>query len=278
MIRIKPYVRSEGSGPNVVLLHSSGSSGKQWEALGAALAGRFRTHAVDLHGHARTAAWPLERRMRLDDDLALIEPLVHAPGGVHLVGHSYGGALALKAAATHPKRVLSVSVYEPVLFRLLVDYHPRDRAATEVIIAAASILNWLELGDAHRSAQRFVDFWSGDGSWRELAGAQQDGIASRMPAVVAHFHALFHDTMDMATLSQLRMPVLCMQGGKTRAATQRLAELLRVTLPRAEHVMFAGMGHMGPLTHAHEVGRHIEAFLDSQVERGAQRAQMLQAA
>lgn len=278
MIRIKPHVRSEGSGSNVILLHSSGSSGKQWEALGAALVNRFRTHAVDLHGHARTAAWPLERRMRLEDDLALIEPLIHAPGGVHLVGHSYGGALALKAAAMHPDRVLSVSVYEPVLFRLLFDYHPRDRAATEVTIAAASIRNWLELGDTHRSAQRFVDFWSGDGSWRELPGAQQDVIASRMPAVVPHFHALFNDTMDMATVSQLQMPVLCMKGGRTRAATRRLGELLRIALPRARHLTFARMGHMGPLTHAHEVGRQIEAFLDGQVERGAQRGQMLQAA
>jgi pimeloyl-ACP methyl ester carboxylesterase len=277
MIRTKPHVRSSGHGPRVVLLHSSGSSGRQWDALTSVLEGRFHTHAVDVHGHGRTAAWPHSHAMRLEDDVALLEPLVRAPGGVHLVGHSYGGGLALKTAAMFPEQVLSVTVYEPVLFRLLFDYQPRDRAATEVKIAAASIRHWLELGHSYRSAGRFVDFWSGDGAWAALPAERQSAIASRMPAVVAHFVALFGDTMKMQTLKQLEMPVLCMTGGKTRAATRRLAELFRIALPRAKHLTLPGVGHMGPVTHSGIVNRHIVSFL----EQGAtttQEAPLLQAA
>ena len=72
----KPHVRSVGHGPTVVLLHSSGSSGRQWDALTADLQSRYRLHAVDLHGHGATPAWTDGRPMRLEDDLALVQPLL----------------------------------------------------------------------------------------------------------------------------------------------------------------------------------------------------------
>lgn len=262
MNKIRPHVRSCGDGAPVVLLHSSASSGRQWESLATTLSRRYRAHAVDLHGHGGTLAWTDTRPLRLDDDVALVEPLLHAPGGAHLVGHSYGGALALKIAALHPDRVKSVVVYEPVLFRLLFDYRRRDRAASEVLIAAASIRNWLALGFAERAAQRFVDFWSGTGSWEALSAPQQQLIAARIPVVVAHFHALFDDSLDLAAVSRLPMPVLSLSGSATRAATRRIGELLRHALPQATHVTFAEVGHMGPITHSTAINALIRRFLD----------------
>lgn len=256
--------RTAGSGPDVILLHSSGSSGRQWDPLVGRLRERFRLHAVDLHGHGGTPAWSDRRRLQLEDDAALVAPLLHATGGAHLVGHSYGGGLALKLAAMHPGRVRSVVVYEPVLFRVLFDYHPRDRASTEVTIAAASIRNWLERGDPQRSAQRFVDFWSGDGTWSRLPSAHREVIAARMPAVVGHFHALFNDTLTRADLTRLAMPVLCLTGARTRLATRRIGELLRFAMPDAMHATLPAMGHMGPVTHAAAVSDRIARFLDAQ--------------
>jgi pimeloyl-ACP methyl ester carboxylesterase len=262
-----PHIRTAGSGPDVVLLHSSGSSGRQWEPLAARLRDRFRLHAVDLYGHGGTPAWNEPRRLRLEDDAALVEPLLQSPGGVHLVGHSYGGGLALKLAAMHPDRVRSVVVYEPVLFRLLFDYQPRERASTEITIAAASIRNWLELGHPQRSAQRFVDFWSGEGAWDALPVVHREVIAARMPAVVGHFRALFNDSLTRGDLARLSMPVLCMSGSRTRASTRRLSELLRFAMPDATHLTLDGMGHMGPVTHAAAVIDRMTRFLDAQAVR-----------
>lgn len=261
MIVTKPHVRSVGDGEHVVLLHSSGSTGRQWATLADELSQCFRTHAVDLHGHGGTPAWSIARPLTLDDEIALVEPLLRAPGGVHVVGHSYGGALALKIASLFPHHVKSVAVYEPVLFRLVVDACPRDRAAIEVLDAAKSIGHWLDLGDADRAAGRFVDFWAGAGTWSALPANQRELIAARMPAVARHFHALFHDSLDLAAVANLPMPVLCLTGAKTRAVTLRIGELLRHALPEAAHVMLEGMGHMGPISHAPEVARQVSRFL-----------------
>jgi len=278
MIVTKPNVRSVGEGESVVLLHSSASSGRQWATLADRLGRRFRAHAVDLHGHGATPAWPHDRPMKLEDEIALIEPLLRVPGGVHVVGHSYGGALALKIAALFPRRVKSVAVYEPVLFRLLFDYRPRDRAASDVLMTATSLHNWLELGHLERAAQRFVDFWSGAGSWDALPAPHRELIAARMPAVAGHFHALFHDTLDLTAVSRLPMPVLCMTGARTRAVTRRISELLRYALPDARHVVLDGMGHMAPVTHAAAVVDCIAGFLDELPQYSLLPAPLLQAA
>ena len=277
-MKSKPNVRSRGEGPPVVLLHSSGSSGRQWDTLVNGIEGRFRLHAIDLHGHGGTPAWLGDHVLRLDDDAALVEPLLQAPGGVHLVGHSYGAALALKLAALYPDRVRSVVAFEPVLFRLLADFNPRDNAAREVVAAAASIRHWLELGHVERSAQRFVDFWSGDGSWTALPANHQQVITARMPSIVAHFRALFADPMKRGTLSKLNMPVLCLTGEKTRPTTRRLGELLRYRMPQATHATLTGMGHMGPVTHPIQVASRIAGFLDAQEMLAAESESLLEAA
>ena len=277
-MKSRPHVRSSGEGPRVVLLHSSGSSGRQWETLVHGVQDRFRLQAIDLHGHGGTPAWLGEHALRLEDDAALVEPLLQAPGAVHLVGHSYGGALALKLAAMHPERVSSVVVFEPVLFRLLLDYSPRDASSTKVRVAAASIGHWLELGHVERSAERFVDFWSGAGSWASLPASHRQVIAARMPSIVAHFRALFADAMTRDTLSALHMPMLVLTGEKTRSTTRRLGELLRCWMPQATHQALTGMGHMGPMTHPTQVASRIAGFLDAQVMLGSGNDLLLEAA
>ena len=259
----KSHIRSVGQGPTVVLLHSSGSSGRQWDGLMTALQSSYRLHAVDLLGHGSTPAWADGQRLRLEDDLALVQPLLTSAVPVHLVGHSYGGALALKLAALMPERVASVAVYEPVLFRLLLDYQPRDRVTTEVLIAAQSIRNWYELGHSERAAQRFVDFWSGAGTWERLPPVPRQLVAARIGSVIGHFNALFGDSLTREALSRLDLPILCMTGAQTRPAPRRIGELLRYALPRATHEVVANAGHMGPVTHGQAVAWRIGAFLDA---------------
>lgn len=259
------HARSVGHGPTVILLHSSASSGRQWDPLVATLQSRYRLHAVDLHGHGATAPWIAERPMRLEDELARLQALLRSDARVHLVGHSYGGALALKLAAAQPDRVASVTAYEPVLFRLLRDYSPRDRTLSDVRITARSIRGWHALGRADLAARRFVDFWSGEGAWDRLPPVPQQLIASRMGSVIGHFDALFGDTLTRAELGELAMPVLCMTGARTRPAARRIGELLRFAMPRAVQETVPGAGHMGPVTHASAVAGRIGAFLDDHV-------------
>jgi pimeloyl-ACP methyl ester carboxylesterase len=247
---------------SVVLLHSSTGSARQWAGLAEQLAPQYRVHAVDFHGHGVQSGWTGPSRMTLADDAALAAPLLAAPGGVHLVGHSYGGAVALKLATLHPQAVRSVTVYEPVLFRWLIDDDLHALAAREVVAVAEAVRRAVVRGDHEAAAERFIDFWSGAGTWALWPGGRREGIAARMDAVRLHFEALIAEPLRGRELVRLPMPMLCLSGTRTVAATRRIAALLRDAVPRARHELLPGLGHMGPVTHAALVNARIQAFLD----------------
>jgi pimeloyl-ACP methyl ester carboxylesterase len=251
--------------PTVVLLHSSASSARQWEGMIKALRPQFRVHAVEFHGHGAQPEWQGATRMTLADEAALVAPLLAQAGGAHLVGHSYGAAVALKLATLHPGLVRSLVAYEPVLFRCLIDDLDHHWPAQDVVVTADAIRSLLASNQAQAAARRFVDFWSGAGAWQSLPAGKQGAIAARMPAVTQHFDALFADTMQPAQLARLGLPMLFLSGARTVAAMRRLAGVLRLALLHADHEVLPDMGHMGPITHAPQVNRRIAQFLNARL-------------
>ena len=249
--------------PAVVLLHSSASSSRQWQGLVDALESRYRVFAVDLHGHGARPPWPGPAPLSLADEAALVAPILARCGSAHLVGHSYGGAVAIKLATLYPQAVRSIVVYEPVWFRLLID-SGAGPAATVPLELGAALQERMAQGDAAGTAQRFVDFWSGTGAWRSLPGAKQAAIVERMPSVMAQFDALVGESAAPWRAARLVMPRLLLAGGASNDTARRITALLRAEWPDARHETLPGLGHMGPITHAPRVDARIAAFLDAQ--------------
>jgi pimeloyl-ACP methyl ester carboxylesterase len=245
----------------VVLLHSSAASARQWDALVAALSGRYRVRAIDLHGHGAAPAWRGLKPFTLADDAALVAPLLVEAGSAHLVGHSYGGAVALKLATIQPRRVKSVVAYEPVLFRTLLEEDAWGLPARDVRAIADLVRDCLRIGKPIEAARRFVDFWSGRAGFDRMAPARQAAIAERMATVQLHFEALFADAPSTGELQRLAMPRLFLTGTRTVATTRRLGELLRQHVPSAAHERLPGSGHLGPITHAAAFNARVAAFL-----------------
>jgi pimeloyl-ACP methyl ester carboxylesterase len=249
----------------VILLHSSGSSARQWEGLIEALRPRYRVRAVEFHGHGMRAPRDAISPMRLADDAALVSPLLHEAGAAHVVGHSYGAAVALKLASMHSARVRSLVAYEPVLFRWLLDDAGSASPLQDILSVVQSMREGLARGDERSAARLFVDCWSGKGSWDALPGSRQGPIATRMHAVLQHFDALFAEPLAGWQVASLGMPMLFLSGACTVPAARRIAELSRLAVPHARHAVLAGMGHMGPITHASAVNHWIAGFLHAQL-------------
>jgi pimeloyl-ACP methyl ester carboxylesterase len=249
--------------PAVILLHSSAASARQWDALTALLRPAFDVQAIDLHGHGARPAWPGPAPMALADEAALAaDVLRRCVGRVHLVGHSYGAAVAFKLATLQPQRVASVAVYEPVLSGWLRD--AGDRAVDDAYAIASTIDIELRAGREHEAARCFVDFWSGAGAWHRLPPAAQASVARRMTSVAAHFGVLFHEPMTPTMVAALALPMLYLSGGRTVRVTQRIAALAHCLLPAARHEEMPGLPHLGPITHADAVAQRIARFVDVQ--------------
>jgi pimeloyl-ACP methyl ester carboxylesterase len=246
-----------GAGPLVLCLHSSTGSQAQWRTLADRLADRAEVMTPDLYGHGRSPAWPEGAANTLDTDARAVMALVRAQRprlaqeGLHLVGHSYGGAVALRIALRHPQLVRSLTVYEPVLFGLLRGAdEAAEPALDEVREIARSVQSLVRAGELAAAAQVFVAYWGGAGAWPAMNEAQQATVVHRISTIPRHFDALFAARPDARLWQRLQMPVWLLHGSATRASARAVADRLATLLPCVQRAEIPGAGHLGPVTHA----------------------------
>ena len=177
---------------SVVCLHASASSGHQWRVLQSRLTGRYRVFAPDLYGVADTPPWADEGGLTLADEVALLEPMFAAAGkSFHLIGHSYGGAVAARAALANPGRIRSLVLIEPVLFGLLIAEDPGQPAAREIVAVRDDTSAAADRGALESAGERFVDYWMGSGTWANMPSPRRVAVAQAMPNVRNEWSALF---------------------------------------------------------------------------------------
>ncbi|WP_457321683.1 alpha/beta fold hydrolase [Roseateles sp. P5_E11] len=239
----------------VVCLHSSAASGKQWRRLVARGGDAWQWHTPDLYGHGGRPDWPELMPSQLSVEAnGVLAGLPFAPNqGFHLVGHSYGGAVALQMALQQPQRVLSLTLYEPVAFGVLPALGPNEPEWEEISTVAATLGAALDRSDDFGAARGFCAYWQGRDVWPEMDIAAQLRIAEAMPTVRRHFEALFAAQWSDSLLDLLRMPVQLICGSATRASARRVAQSLSVRLPLVKLQMLEGAGHMAPITEAARV-------------------------
>jgi pimeloyl-ACP methyl ester carboxylesterase len=258
----QPWVLEAGDGPGLVCLHSNASTSGQWKPLAQRLSWRHRVLAPDLYGAGRSPEWRWQRHLTLADEAELIEPVLARAGTpLALVGHSYGGAVALVAALRQPRRVGALVLYEPSLFAWVDADTPRPNDADGIRAAVEDAARLLGAGHRDAAAERFIDYWMEPGSWQRMPERRRAAIAATIPNVRRWGRALFAEPTPLAALRSLDVPVLLMIGDRTTASARAVTTRLLGALPQRELHEFEDVGHMGPVTHPDRVNAVIEQFL-----------------
>lgn len=257
------HVEEAGSGPTVLLLHSSGLSGRQWRRLVPRLVqSGYRAVVPDLTGHGASPEWLEPRPFSYRNDVEAIGAMLEELGPAHLVGHSFGGLVALLVALERPRLALSVTAYEPVAFGVLDPARDADALAE----LDGNAFRWGPTAEDREGWLRaFVEYWNGKGAWdglREDAKAEFRRVAW---AVHREVTTLLEDRTTAADYAALRCPVHLLHGETSPMSERRAVQRLAEALPGARdpetgmlrlHAV-RGAGHMGALTHGDQVGAII---------------------
>ena len=239
--------------PLALLLHSGGFTSRQWRKLAQQLAPSHDVLAPDLIGYGGDP-WPPGKPFHFRLDIERLTGMLDRPADV--VGHSYGGLLALQLALARPEAVRSLAVYEPVAFGILgeADADARAQLALPAYHADAAGVDeaWL---------RGFVEWWSGPGAWAALAEVTRAGFRAVAWKLYQEVASLMADTTDRARYGTIAAPTLLLGGGRTPQTERRTLERLAEALPHARLEIFPEMGHMGPITHADAVNAAIAAHL-----------------
>ena len=249
--------------PVVIPVHCSGSSGRQWLDLAARLGDRFHVRPVDLIGSTDGPDWagrgPIDLAAQAQTILATAGP---DTGPVHLVGHSYGGAVALKAALALGPRLASLTLIEPSLFNILGGGDQSVCPLYQEIRSIADRVGTAVLaGDFHGAMAIFVDYWNRPGSWDRIKPSAQDRLAAQGLQAAMDFSALLGERTALVDYSRIAAPVLVLYGSDSPAPSITICKRLAAATHGAALHRVAGAGHMLPITHADHVNPLIDAFL-----------------
>jgi pimeloyl-ACP methyl ester carboxylesterase len=261
----------------VIALHCSGAGASEWYSLAEALGDDYELLAPEQYGSATNGAWTGEHAFTLSDDAAGAIALIDASQSkVHLVGHSYGGGVALHVALARPSQIASMVLYEPSAFHLLRQLGaPGAEAFSEIAGVARRIADGVLTGDYRRAVAGFVDYWSGTGSWETMRPAAQRALIRWAPKGPLDFHALIENPTPPNAYRTLKFPVLIMRGEHALKPSRIIADRLAELLPDSRLLIIDGARHMGPFTHASKVAglivRHVNT-IDAQSRQAKSRA------
>jgi pimeloyl-ACP methyl ester carboxylesterase len=252
----------------VIALHCSGGGAGQWRSLAEMLGRHYDVLAPEHYGCETSGAWTGEHAFTLADEAARTIALIDkSEKQVHLVGHSYGGSMAL---------------YEPSAFHLLRQMgEPGVDAYAEIAGVARRISHGVANGDYRTAVAAFVDYWNVPGAWAALRPSAQTALIRWAPKGPLDFRALMNEPTPVNAYRDLSFPVLILRGERAPRPTRMIAEGLAELLPASRRIVIGGAGHMGPLSHAPEVSaliaRHI-AEADAQPRRRPHVAENVRAA
>lgn len=242
----QPDALVAGAGPTVILLHASVSGARQWRVTMETLSDRFRVIAVNLHGYGETPRWTGPEPQTLADQARLVLPVLPADGApVRIVGHSFGGSVAMKAAAILGARVDRLVLIEPNPFTLLQQENRASFAEAQalcaIIRAAGRTGNWTE------AARQFATYWTGPGSWEAMPSHRRTGFAEALRPNLHEWDAVMN---EQATLDDWHRDLPAHTTVIHAADTVRsIAEIVDV-MQRGTNWTFRQIpegGHMAPL-------------------------------
>ena len=243
----------------VVALHCSLGSGHQWARLREQLASRHQVITPDISGYGNNPG-PFVLPTTLAEEVDLLsDRLGEAIGPIHLVGHSYGGAVAFKIATDSPLagRVRSLTLIEPVLPTILLENGSDRRLHEHFVRLAHAIYEDLWNGASWEAIEKFLAFWKGSGPEEKLSSNALVRMIGHAEKLAFDFTAVLAEQNVTAAAAAIRVPTLLISGGLSPYLTQRVTGRLASTIANADSKYLPAAGHMLPVTHAGVVNSHI---------------------
>ncbi len=257
------FLEAGSSDRVVMLVHSSASGARQWRRLMDDLKGQFRVRAVNLFGYGKTPPWCGETMQSLDDQASLVEAAIPADASeIYLVGHSFGGSVAMKAAARLASRVSRLVLLETNPFSLLAQ-KGRVEAFAEAMDLRDYIKKFGALGDWVTAAAKFADYWGGAGLWREMSSERRTAFAQALKPNFFEWDAVMNEPTSAEQWAiQLPRATLLVYDPDTVLPVREIASILRQSCHAWTYKEVPGAGHMAPLTHPDLINPLVTSFLN----------------
>jgi len=255
-----------GSGPLVILIHGSVSDYREWEKQLGPLAQHYQVVAYSRRFH-----WPNARPgkdadasvasvdRQVDDLAALVKSLGSTPA--HIIGHSFGGAVALNFALRYPALVRTLVLVEPAVSSVLGDKPENSEATKEGQAIRAKMKEAFDSGDAQRIVRTYAEHVA-PGEFERATTAVREMLIANVQAFQLDFTSP-RPVLTCDDAQRVSAPVLVVSGDRSPLGLQRIAAAAAKCIPKARLITISGATHWVQHDHPEEFNAAVLSFLAS---------------
>lgn len=253
-----------GEGPAILFVAGSFSTPAAWRTMQKHLPAGYRFVGTSLCGYGDTQDTRTLDDLDIHHQTRVVEAVaerVDAP--VHLVGHSFGGTIALASALTGKVEVLSLATFEANPLALI-----RARGRNDLYEATRRMSEEFEtahLAGETDAAGRIIDFWGGAQSFENLPEPVKEYCRATCGANVLDWRTAFRFQAGMNDYATLDIPCLVVRGGLANEAMVEITDALVASLANCRSAVVQGAGHFLITSHAEQCASLLSDFLSDVV-------------
>lgn len=244
------YYEVYGSGSPIVFIHGSFASTSTWKKMIATLSKEHLCITIKLPGHGGMpnpddfAAPSMETEFQIIEDV--IRKVTDEP--VHLVGHSFGGVVALALAMKGSVPLRHLTLFEPVATAVLSE--SGEQVAALALDQFVSDYRDAVTNDIPYACSKVIDFWGGAGSFANIPEALRDGMVPFTANNIRHWDLCQSTIRPMSDYHSLTVPTTVVCGGNSNPIAQTIAKQLHAHIPNSSFKSIADASHFMVTTHA----------------------------
>jgi pimeloyl-ACP methyl ester carboxylesterase len=252
----------DGEGDPTVLIHGSLVDRTSWDPVRTRLAQSLSVLAYDRRGHGESTGALRPHPVRDDAiDLAqLLQAIDFYP--VHLIAHSYGGAVALRLAVDRPEMVRSLVLHEPPFIGLLEEDPATAPEAERLWAGTTAIQALFDAGRPTEAAREIVNAFSvEEGAWERLPPGARSSLIRHIDRWAEELRDPEATHVDRAVLADLLIPALVTTGERSPPFVGRIASRLTDCLRNGTLRTLPGAGHAPHLSDPDQFIATVHSFL-----------------
>lgn len=268
-----------GQGDPVVLVHGGVSDLRTWSHQFQTLGKKHRTivysrrYALPNDPIGNEADDPIQTHVA--DLASLVSALDATPS--HIVGHSWGGLVALLLAMQRPQLVRSLVLIEPPALTLFVDMPPKPTQLLSLLfrkpgaVAAIVKLGATAMGPAEKAFRRGDDDAAirafghgvlGKHRFHTLSKERYAQVWDNRGPDRAQMLGSGFPSLSTEDVAHIDLPVLLICGNESPAVFRHLSQYLLELLPDARLQMIEGASHMVQEDEPEEFNQAVLSFFE----------------